>query len=294
MTKGWIRAYEEEDKKVGGSAPYYFRDKRAKFRDSFKTDMRKGRSGSSGLVNKLKWGDEVELPSGLAKGTWTTVKSGIKSGFVKTAHLVQLAWVKRSEPKKSDNGFSKELKLPGGKKGKPLWGDLVQILNWEDGNQCRGRVRGQVGSLSRNDLMENPLAEVYFVDVGQGDGVLVRTPDGRHMVIDGGLERTKQLTGKNAADFIDWKFFIDYGDFRIRLESLMASHSDSDHYGGLHDLVRTGTVADRELDCIGVDIKTFHHPGLSRWKQVKNAVPSQNRGLGRLGPPCRGGFHSPA
>ena len=50
--------------------------------------------------------------------------------------------------------------------------------------------------------------------------------------------------------------------------------------GGLHDLVKTDTASDRELDCLGVDIKTFHHPGLSRWTNDKNATPKHKQGLG--------------
>ncbi|MGA9574941.1 MAG: hypothetical protein WBS20_13455 [Lysobacterales bacterium] len=130
------------------------------------------------------------------------------------------------------------------------------------------------------DIDTESLLEVYFVDVGQGDGVLVKTPDSKHILIDAGLARLDQQTGKNAADFVDWKYFFDYGDYRVRLDSLMASHSDIDHYGGLHDLVRDTELADRELDCTGVDIKTFHHPGLSRWVNIPGANPPHSDGLG--------------
>lgn len=141
--------------------------------------------------------------------------------------------------------------------------------------------------MNNSDLTDEALLDIYFIDVGQGDGTLVRTPDMRHMLIDGGLERQKQQTGKNAADLVDWKFFSDYGDYKVRLESLMASHSDSDHYGGLHDLLRTTKQADRELDCIGVEVDVFHHPGLSRWSNVKNAPIKHAQGLG---PRKSGGF----
>ena len=156
----------------------------------------------------------------------------------------------------------------------------MQIMARGD-DLCQVRARGFQGDVPTDHLMEAPLLEVYFIDVGQGDGVLVRTPDRRHLLVDGGLERTKQHTGKNAADFVDWKFFKDYGDFRVRLDSLMASHSDNDHYGGLHDLVRQNSfLADRELDCLGVDIVTFHHPGLSRWENRVGAQPVHHDGLG--------------
>jgi beta-lactamase superfamily II metal-dependent hydrolase len=248
--------------------------------------MRAAPRDSSERVKLLRWGDEVELPTGLSAKEWTKANSGTKSGFVKSAHLVQVAYVKRKG--RSDSGLqavitTERLDDVSGEthqeKRKLLWGDLVQITK-PGVKRCEVRARGMAGKMDVDDLTEDALLEVYFVDVGQGDGVLVRTPDGRHMLIDGGLERTKQQTGKNAADFVDWKFFFDYGDFRIQLDSLMASHSDNDHYGGLHDLVRKDELADRELDCVSVDVKTFHHPGLSRWTENKEADPKHKQGLG--------------
>ena len=270
MAEGWIRAYADENKALTGKN-FFNRHARAKFRSSFKTELRKTKSTSGSVLKKLRWGSKVELPDGLASTTWTRVKSGTSEGFVKSTHLVQVAYVRRTK--------SMTATLAGTKKQTLLWGDLVQITK-PGKTTCEVRARGFRGKMKVADLTDEPILEVYFVDVGQGDGVLVRTPDGRHLLIDGGLERTKQQTGKNAADFVDWKFFADYGDFRVRLESLMASHSDNDHYGGLHDLVRDTKMADRELDCLGVDIKTFHHPGLSRWSPRKNTSPPHKQGLG--------------
>jgi hypothetical protein len=91
-------------------------------------------------------------------------------------------------------------------------------------------------------------------------------------MIDGGLQRSRQQTGKNAADFVDWKFYKDYlnSDERqdptkkiIRLDAVIASHADSDHYGGLRDLIdRDIEVKAGELKCSGVTVEAFYHPGL--------------------------------
>lgn len=270
MAKGSIRAYADEDAAVKGK-DFFNRNARAKFRSAFKATLRVSKSDTATVLKKLKWATDVELPDGLASSEWTRVISGTKDGFVKSIHLVQIAYVKRTN--------SLTAKLTGKKTQQLLWGDLVQITR-PGTTTCDVRARGMKGKMKVADLTEDALLEVYFIDVGQGDGILVRTPDGRHILVDGGLERTKQQTGKNAADFVDWKFFADYGDFRVRLDSLMASHSDNDHYGGLHDLVRKTKMADRELDCLGVDIKTFHHPGLSRWSPVAGASPPHKQGLG--------------
>ena len=290
MRIGWVRAYGEENKRVGSKVEFYKRDKRAKFRENFKTSLRANHSTNSDELQRLNWGDVVELPNGLSSNLWTQVNYKRKTGFVKTNHIIEIAFVSKRKNRKGNYYLTANLDYEhfdslthtrSHKSKKLIWGDLVQIIK-RGSNRSVVRARGVTGEINTNDLTDEPLLDVYFIDVGQGDGVLMRTPDGRHMLIDGGLERTKQQTGKNAADLVDWKFFFDYGDFRVRLDSMMASHSDSDHYGGLHDLLRTSKLADRELDCLGVDVATFHHPGLSRWKKLKNANPPHSEGLGPI------------
>ncbi len=148
-----------------------------------------------------------------------------------------------------------------------LWGDRVEVL---PGVSVDGRVkakaRGQTGFVRLSDLGDERLLEIYFMDVGQGDGILIVTPEGKHILIDGGYNRKSQPHEKSAADFVDWKFFKDYGENKIRLDCMISSHCDADHYGGLWDLVNPAEAAD--LDCKGgVEISNFYHPGISWWKK---------------------------
>ena len=128
------------------------------------------------------------------------------------------------------------MKLDSGKKRELLWGDLCRnvVIN---GDEARVTARGAKGTIPASALGGQSLLEFYFIDVGQGDGVLVKTPDNRHILIDAGYNRAKQPTGKNAADFVDWKFVRDYGMDFIELDAMIASHNDADHYGGLWDLL---------------------------------------------------------
>ena len=143
-----------------------------------------------------------------------------------------------------------------------LWGDQVSVL--EAGTlRSRVRARGKTGFVSSAALGDESLLEVYFIDVGQGDGVLIRTPDDRHIMIDGGYKRASQPTGKNAADFVDWKFAKDYGLPRIHLDAMMASHNDADHYGGLSDLLNVEAI--NELDARDVRVNAFYHAGVAWW-----------------------------
>lgn len=295
MATGWIRAYADENSAVRTRVPFFQREARAAFRSKFMTHLKAEKFETSDDLADLKWGDVVDLPDGISSTHWTKVESAGLTGFVQTAHLVEVAFVNRKggstdrnfrcEMDHEDYDWDTRTFYPARKT--LLWGDLVQIIS-RGPKRCDVRVRGTFGKMDTEDLVDGvPLLDVYFADVSLGDGVVVRTPDFKHMLIDGGLARREQQTGKNAADFVDWKFFFDYGDYKIRLDSMMASHSDSDHYGGLHDIIRDTETAGRELDCLGATIKTFHHPGLSRWTNVPGATPPHSDGLG---PKENGGF----
>jgi beta-lactamase superfamily II metal-dependent hydrolase len=147
-----------------------------------------------------------------------------------------------------------------------LWGDRVQVSSI-NGKYATVKARGKKDVLvDKNHLGGESLLEFYFIDVGQGDGVLVRTPDHRHILIDGGFSRKLQPAGKNAADFVDWKFVKDYGKSNIELDAVIASHNDADHYGGLWDLLNSDASTKEELDAQNVLVEQFYHAGLSWWQ----------------------------
>ncbi|SDD94788.1 ComEC/Rec2 family competence protein [Belnapia rosea] len=145
-----------------------------------------------------------------------------------------------------------------------LWGDGVRLTGQARNGRVPVRSRGRSGWVEESALNGGKsLLEVYFIDVGQGDGVLIKTPDFRHIMIDGGHPRQMQNTGKSAADFVDWKFFEDYGSDRIELDAMIASHNDLDHYGGLADLLDAAQEA--ELDAKSINVEAFYHAGISWW-----------------------------
>lgn len=158
---------------------------------------------------------------------------------------------------------------PTGRKraGSLLWGDGVHVTGSAQGGRVPVRARGRqrTGWIEQSDLGGAPLLELYFIDVGQGDGMLIRTPDFRHVMIDGGHPRRSQPSGKSAADFVDWKFYEDYGLERIALDAMIISHNDFDHYGGLADLL--DTAQENELDCEDVTVEAFYHAGVSWWRE---------------------------
>jgi beta-lactamase superfamily II metal-dependent hydrolase len=186
-------------------------------------------------------------------------------------------------------------KAPGGSKGQFIWGDRVRRLK-SDGNAVRVSGRGREYWVHKRHLGGEPLLEVYIIDVGQGDGILVVTPEGHNLMIDGGNIRRNQVTGKNAADFVDWKFARDYVNrsdrfdddkTTIRLDALIATHNDIDHFGGLWDLLDMDAKNRAELDAGDVKVEQMYHAGLSWWW---NGLDSKGRNKRSLGPTQSGAY----
>ena len=72
--------------------------------------------------------------------------------------------------------------------------------------------------------------QFYFIDVGQGDATLIQTPDGKTMLIDGGETDTgivSQLQNLGVQ----------------RIDLMIATHSHSDHIGGLVQVLQSFPVA---------------------------------------------------
>ena len=73
--------------------------------------------------------------------------------------------------------------------------------------------------------------EVVFLDVGQGDAAFLRFPNGRTMVVDGGLRSQRSDLGERVVV----PFLKHRGVSRV--DAVVASHPHSDHIGGLVHLL---------------------------------------------------------
>ncbi len=182
-----------------------------------------------------------------------------------------------------------------GRKGTCIWGDRVRIVGSNPGVK-RISTRGVAYWVNNRHLGGEPLLEVYVIDVGQGDGILVVTPEGHNIMVDGGNTRAFQNGGKNAADFVDWKFFKDYlsfvdrndpGKTKIELDAMIATHNDIDHFGGLFDLIHQDEKARAELECSSITAEAVYHAGLSWWF---NGLDSRGRKKRSLGPVSSGHY----
>lgn len=74
--------------------------------------------------------------------------------------------------------------------------------------------------------------EIYFLDVGQGDGILIITPDKQRILIDGGpdSEILSQLPKVSSYFYKD-------------IDLIVLSHPDADHIGGLPEVLNYFNVS---------------------------------------------------
>jgi beta-lactamase superfamily II metal-dependent hydrolase len=144
-----------------------------------------------------------------------------------------------------------------------LWGDPLH----EIARECelvKVRAGRRTGWLPASAVSDTGLLEIHVIDVGQGDGVLMRTPhdDAWHM-IDAGIRAAEQMTRKGAANFVRWKFIDDLQRDRVALKNMIVSHPDAAHYGGMVDLPAGALPDGRKF---GIEVDRFWHCGIGRFK----------------------------
>lgn len=83
------------------------------------------------------------------------------------------------------------------------------------------------------DTYEEPLKEmaVHFIDVGQGDSIFIEAPNGKTMLIDGGVKGAgKEVVAYLKAQGVN------------RLDYVVATHPDADHIGGLISVLNSISI----------------------------------------------------
>ena len=180
--------------------------------------------------------------------------------------------------------FKTPLKNAGGRRiATLLWGDPVHVLS-SSGESVKVRARGMMGWVPEAALSNKSLLEIYVIDVGQGDSVFLKTPDGKWHLIDAGVANRDQMTKKGAANFLRWKFQTDLGQREVLLASVILTHPDYDHYGGLLDVLAGKLFDGRTLP---IKVGKFYHSGLGRFK----GSPGLGKSAHGKVEPFPGGYH---
>lgn len=90
------------------------------------------------------------------------------------------------------------------------------------------------------------LLKVHFLDVGQADSIVIQTPEGQTLLVDGG--------NKNDSDFI--KDYLQELGVK-ELETVIATHPHEDHIGGLQSIMESFPVRNFYMPQVIHTTKTF-------------------------------------
>jgi beta-lactamase superfamily II metal-dependent hydrolase len=122
--------------------------------------------------------------------------------------------------------------------------DLQTNLTCEYGIDLYSDDRGCPQSKCKtNEIVDTGLGttgtlQVFFVDVRQGDGIYIETPEEKRIVIDSGR-------GDYMSDFLVFKG-ID------KIDWMISTHPDADHIGGMDEILESSVVlnfAETETPC---------------------------------------------
>ncbi|RYG73263.1 MBL fold metallo-hydrolase [Lentibacillus lipolyticus] len=81
------------------------------------------------------------------------------------------------------------------------------------------------------NAQQQPDLDVHFIDVGQGDSMLIQTPSGKNVLVDGGRPKA----GKKVVKFLKKQ---NVG----KIDLMIATHPDIDHIGGLIQVMKAFEV----------------------------------------------------
>lgn len=138
--------------------------------------------------------------------------------------------------------------------------DVVSETN--NAYKIDARGRGKSGWVKKEDVTKTPALKVFFVDVGQGDGAIIESPEGI-ILLDGGpssnyykflIHRYKRLLKDNG---------------EVNIKAIIMSHPDWDHFNGL-----TAVIKDKRFK-----IGDIYHNGIIRYA---TRPPGRNSNIGKV------------
>ena len=107
----------------------------------------------------------------------------------------------------------------------PLYDLVLGLFDLNNAQKPEYRVEGDTTYIESGEM---PDLKMHFIDVGQGDCIVIELPDGKNVIIDAGEESSYD----ELSDYIDRKTNIE------RFDYLIATHADNDHIGALDKILR--------------------------------------------------------
>jgi hypothetical protein len=137
----------------------------------------------------------------------------------------------------------------------------IRVLNYFD-RPFPGFVKGTPPVRNKGVL------RLSMVDVQQGDGLVLETPDGKIVLIDGG--DNKLFARHVAARFLHRQSTAEQP---LEVEAIIVTHGDADHFDGLNDIFRSESLpsdGDMARKRLFIYPKRIYHNGLVK-RPTENA-----------------------
>lgn len=131
-----------------------------------------------------------------------------------------------------------------------IYGDWLRYEGEQTADWAKVKCRGDTGWLKKSEFSGNRVLEVNFIDIGQGDGCHIVTPDDQVILIDAG-------EGDNMFRFLNWRYNLrgrkvagvdgvaagaPGASQPLAIHHVVISHPDSDHYYGFKPLFESRKV----------------------------------------------------
>jgi len=133
-----------------------------------------------------------------------------------------------------------------------IMGDYVKFLGEEKSGWLKIRSRRTNGWVMKSSLTNERMLEVNFVDIGQGDGCHIVTPNDEVILIDAGEGKGfDRKGGDNMSRFLNWRYNLrsrkvvgvdgvkktdSYATKPFDIDYIVISHPDLDHYYGFESV----------------------------------------------------------
>lgn len=142
----------------------------------------------------------------------------------------------------------------------------VRVYNYGKGEYQDGYIKkrkksGQYLPLKLRMGSGKYLLEVTFVDVQQGDATIIRTPDRKLMIVDGGEEVF-------LARILASMFPFTTSAHPLEIDALIITHGDADHFSGLVKLAEAASET-RTRKRIHTKVLRYFHNGLVKLPSSK-------------------------
>ncbi|MGN7733216.1 ComEC/Rec2 family competence protein [Ensifer sp. 22564] len=151
------------------------------------------------------------------------------------------------------------LRRADGSQGQYYWGDRCNVLSTE-GSRMRVEILGARGKIdegfirAETRLRDTGLLRLSMVDVQQGDGLILETPEGKVIFIDGG---DNQLFARHA----NARFPNTSDTDPLVVDLILITHGDADHFEGLVEL-RKSEADSRPSKRIFIAPRRVYHNGI--------------------------------